>query len=246
MSHERHAPRRHAFYYGMALFYLDLDEIEHLEIAPRILSTRPLSLYRFCRSDYHRPSEPSLKSAVLDTFGKNTGQHLQGDERVYILTQIRTMGFCYNPVSFYYIFEKNTPKWLGVMAEINNTPWDERFCYALLATDGKIAHDYFHKQFHVSPFMPMDQQYDWNFQSPDEELSIHMVNMDPQYGKIFEAHLTLSEQKITPFHLLRCFFAFPLTPLITLCAIYWHALRLRLKGITYLEHPQTMESDDAH
>ena len=245
MQHVRTAPKHHAFSYRMAMFYLDLDEIEHLNVAPRLLTSRKFSLYRFCRTDYHRPNCPDLKQAVLETFGKLTGYVLQGDERVCLLTQLRTLGYCYNPVSFYYIFRSASSQWLGVLAEINNTPWNERHSYALLSSDGQNAEKIFQKIFHVSPFMPMDQQYAWQFGPPKQNVTVHMENFDPQYGKCFVAQLKLSLKKISPLNVLSVFFCYPLTTFITISAIYWHALRLRIKGVKYLEHPQPLESRHA-
>ncbi|VTM50104.1 plasmid partition ParA protein [Klebsiella pneumoniae] len=42
-----------------------------------------------------------------------------------LLTQLRYFGFHFNPVNFYYCYdEADTLRW--VLAEVRNTPWNER------------------------------------------------------------------------------------------------------------------------
>ncbi len=47
-----------------------------------------------------------------------------------LLTQLRYFGFHFNPVNFYYCYdEADTLRW--VLAEVRNTPWNERHYYAV-------------------------------------------------------------------------------------------------------------------
>ena len=67
------------------------------------------------------------------------------------------------------------------MAEITNTPWDERHSYVLSVAKAervgaKVLRWQFDKRFHVSPFLPMDMRYDWRFTAPAESLDVHMEN----------------------------------------------------------------------
>ena len=69
---------------------------------------------------------------------------------------------CFNPVSFYYCFDAAGAALEAVVAEVTNTPWGERHAYVLRLRGARrrgarrVA-----KAFHVSPFMPMDHDYDW-------------------------------------------------------------------------------------
>jgi uncharacterized protein len=229
----------------MAMLYLDTEDIDEQRFWPWLLSSKPFCLYRILRKDYHQPNIPSLKAAVLTTYSELTQASLVGDEKVYLLTQARMMGYSFNPVSFYYIFNATGKIWLGVLAEINNTPWNERFCYAHTVNDSGSVSANFQKKFHVSPFMPMDQQYSWIYERPEQSLEIDMSTTDPNHGKIFNAHMSLKQKTLTKRNLIVTFFSYPLTPLVTTCAIYWHALRLRLKGNTYFSHPQNLEKSHA-
>ena len=68
-----------------------------------------------------------------------------------------------------------------IVAEITNTPWKERHAYVLPVARGQRARRacwqlQFDKEFHVSPFMPMDMRYDWRFTAPGDDLRVHMEN----------------------------------------------------------------------
>ena len=86
--------------------------------------------------------------------------------RISILTHLRTFGYCFNPVTFYYLWDENveTPK--AILTEITNTPWGEKYAKALQwetsQESEKSSHE-FKKEFHVSPFIGMEIDYDWRF-----------------------------------------------------------------------------------
>ncbi|NIW24990.1 MAG: DUF1365 family protein, partial [Gammaproteobacteria bacterium] len=67
-----------------------------------------------------------------------------------------------------------------IVAEVNNTPWGERYCYVLheAMDKGEAGHKRYQptKVMHVSPFMPMDVAYDWRFSPPAQRLTVHMEN----------------------------------------------------------------------
>ena len=66
------------------------------------------------------------------------------------------------------------------MAEVTNTPWLERHAYVLWAGNriGEPPQLRFRqpKEFHVSPFMDMEAEYDWRLSTPGERLSVGIVN----------------------------------------------------------------------
>ncbi len=91
----------------------------------------------------------AAEGRVLNRLESLTGCRPAG--RVMLLTQLRYFGFHFNPVNFYYCYdEADTLRW--VLAEVRNTPWNERHYYAV---DGQQARP-LEKAFHVSPFNPMD------------------------------------------------------------------------------------------
>ena len=72
---------------------------------------------------------------LRNTIFKRTGTKPKGPIR--LLTHLRYFGYCFNPVSFYYCFDKDDDKVEYILAEVTNTPWKERFSYVLRASSNK-------------------------------------------------------------------------------------------------------------
>jgi hypothetical protein len=99
----------------------------------------------------------------------------------------------------------------------------------------------FDKQFHVSPFLPMDMRYDWRFSEPGDTLSVHMENWKDGQSQ-FDATLTLRREPITGYSLARALAAFPLITFKVSALIYWQALVLLIKRTPFFTHPDKITS----
>ena len=160
------------------------------------------------------------------------------DGPIFLLTHLRYFGHCFNPVSFYYCYDAKGLRVESIVAEITNTPWAERHAYVLDATQNqdRLKRFSFDKHFHVSPFMPMDMQYDWRFNAPGEHLFVHMQNFR-EGRSMFDATLSLNRQPFGAAALVRLLLGFPLMTVKVAAAIHWQALRLWLKKTPVYDHP---------
>jgi DUF1365 family protein len=241
VRHRRFEPKAHTFTYPVVYVYLDLDELNQVFAGRWLWSTTHPAPVRFRRMDYLGDSAVSLKAAVRQRIGRETGHIPSGPIRV--LSHLRHFGFSFNPVTFYYCFDSTDSFIETIVAEITNTPWNERHAYVLPQHQSLHHSDglrfRFGKVFHVSPFMPMNLQYVWTFGTPDQSLMIHMKNMDHD-RTMFDAMLTLKRHPITGLTCARALIRYPFMSMKVMSAIYWQALKLFLKRMPFFSHPSKL------
>jgi len=227
------------------MVYLDLAELPEVFDGHWLWSARRPAPAWFRRQDYLGPTELPLDEAVRGRVESATGQRPTGPIRM--LTHLRYFGYCMNPVTFYYCFDDAGETVRFIVAEVNNTPWDERHAYVLDTArserQGLVRCWRFGKAFHVSPFLPMDMDYEWRFDDPSASLNVHMQNL--QAGKrVFEATLELEREAMTGAALSRALLSHPFMTLKVAALIYWQALRLWLRGTRFFTHPAKLPATD--
>jgi DUF1365 family protein len=238
VRHRRSAPHAHAFTYRIAQLYLDLDELDRVFEGRWLWSKGRRNLAEFRRSDFLGSPNKPLAEAVRDCAARATGHRPAGPIR--LLTHLRYAGYVFNPVSFYYCYGADATKLECVIAEITNMPWRERHAYVLpvdtARSKGRTLQWSFAKTFHVSPFMPMDRDYDWSFTTPGEDLVVHM-DVLRSGAREFDATLVMQRRPLDATSLRRVLWRYPLMTAQVVGAIHWQALRLWLKRNPIHDHP---------
>lgn len=247
VRHRRFKPRPHNLKYPVFMWYLDLDEIDAVTQQSRLFSNRKFGWVRFQQDDYFGRGKQPIKQAVIEKIAQSSHIPAARIHRVAMLTNLRMLNFIMNPVTFYYAFDENDDL-LAIMPEITNTPWNERHSYVLpLAqslTQEKPAKptqkNYRfqpQKQFHISPFHDMDMQYDWRLGNPvHKNVHFHLENWQNR-EKIFDATMALTPEPITAGSVRQTLIRFPWMTVKVASGIYWHALKLWLKGVPFYSHP---------
>jgi DUF1365 family protein len=239
VEHRRFAPVGNAFSYRLFMLYLDLAELDQVFAGRWLWSVERTNVASFFRRDHLGDPTVPLDRAIRDLVEERTASRPRGPIR--ILTHLRYCGHCFNPVSFYYCHDEQDRELVAVVAEIHNTPWGEEFCYVMDWRQGEQGAGFrrfsFRKVFHVSPFMPMDIDYTWCFSNPAEKLLVTMEN-HRQGDKLFSASLSLVREELSGATLARVLTAYPLMTVKVISAIYWQALRLKLKGAPFFPHPE--------
>jgi DUF1365 family protein len=224
-----------SFTHRLALAYIDLDELPTL-LSGRLVARRP-GLLRFRRRDYLGDPGIPLEEAVRQAVETGAGFRPEGSIRV--LTQLRSFGHCFNPVSFYYCLHPDGERVQCVLAEVTNTPWGERHSYVLGERRGAstVLTGSFEKQLHVSPFMAMDHRYRASASTPAETLSVN-IESDRDGAKTFDAILSLRRRELTPGQVRRMTLRYPFATLRVLGLIYARAVGLKLAGARIHPHPR--------
>lgn len=232
--HRRRAEREHVFVHRIAMVYLDLAEVEQL-LGGRLV--RPGGIVRFWRPDYLGDPTVSLADAVRALLTARLGVAPQGPIR--LLTQLRSFGQCFNPVSVYYCFSAGSEQLAAIVLEVTNTPWGRRHAYVLPCDPqpGAPMAGRFDKALRVSPFMAMDQRYHWRATRPGETLTLRVTSH--QAGEnMLEAVLALSRRPMSRGEMRAMTARYPAATIRILALIYGHALVLRLKGVRIKASPQ--------
>ena len=242
IRHRRFEPVEHEFRYPLFLIYLDLAEL------PAVLdpfpgwSARRRALARFRRADFLGDPERPLDACARDEVEAATGHRPAGPVR--LLGGLRYLGHSFNPVSFYYCFDRSAERVESVVAEVENIPWGERHAYVLDRGEksGPVLSEQIDKHLHVSPLMAMDQTYSFAASEPGETLSVHIESRPradaPGEGKSFDATLNLRRRELTPPTMARLLARYPAISLQIVGRIYAQSLRLKLKGARYFPHPE--------
>ncbi len=232
VRHRRFTPVLHELNYSLFMPAIDVDEIDELESKVWGFGTRWWHWARFKRSDY--VGQGSLKTAVRDKLTALTGTKCDG--KVIAVCHLRYLGFYFSPVNFYYVYNKKG-EWKYLLAEVSNTPWNERHYYAIAANSDDEHFGWKQdKAFHVSPFNPIDQQYLWKIKPLTDKLNIHLECHKSE--KHFDATMVMKAKTLSTKNLLKCLIVTPIQTIKVVFGIYWHALKLWVKGAPFYSHPK--------
>lgn len=240
LYHRRRTPVVHQFRYRLFMVLLDIDRIEETLGRSRLSSRNRFNWASFYDEDHFGdPAVPLRERLQIDA--ARHGLALP-DGPVYLLTQLRYLGYCFNPVSFYYCFNQSHNLEL-VVAEVNNT-FGETTNYWLHQGNrvGEGSSQSFRrhrtgKHLHVSPFMGMDMQYEFALDTPAETLNTRIRNFSQGDECCFDASLQLDRVRWTAGAFRRILIRYPWTTMKTISAIHYEAARLFLKRAPFFPHP---------
>ena len=244
VSHRRREPVEHHLAYPVFMTMLDLDELPEALAPHPLWSARRPAPVRFRAQDHLASGEagPPRTAAELAARARRlVGEGASGKAPagpVRLLSMPRMLGIGFNPVSFLFLYGRDGETVESVIAEVTNTPWGERHAYvARREGEGGPIHARFGKRLHVSPFNSMDQSYELEVGEPGPSLEIGIRNHE-RGRTVFAARLALHRRELSRGEMTRVMLSYPPAALAAIARIYWHGLRLKLKGVPQHPHPQ--------
>lgn len=233
--HHRLEPEDHQFHYKIFMFYLDLDEIDEIVKKNPFISRNRFNLFNFRDRDHLQLSKetPSknLKEEILQ-YVSQKGQDPNVIKHIKVVTNLRTLGYQFNPVSFYFCFDAYENPVCSIV-EVGNT-FGEIKPYFL--GDETLEEGKFNskstKHFYVSPFIDMDTVFHFNLSIPGEKLKVN-INDYQKDRRFFLTTLSGKRKTLNFFNVLFYFLRFPLITLQIIGLIHWQAIKLWLRGINY-------------
>ncbi|CAH9065244.1 hypothetical protein PSECIP111951_03590 [Pseudoalteromonas holothuriae] len=228
IRHKRYLPTEHKFKYPLYMAWIDLDEINQLNGIHPLFGTKGFKLLSFKQQDYLTNYKGNLHDrAIAASLELGWSGNIS---KVMMLCQMRCLGVYFSPVNFYFFADDNG-QFQHMIAEVSNTPWNERHCY-LVKLHQKVN---FKKSFSVSPFMDLNMHYHWTVKMAGRIALIHIENKSEE-TLLFDATLRLKKEALTKGNVSSLLKRFPAMTLTIFKSIYWQALKLFVKKVPFIGH----------
>ncbi len=232
VRHRRHRPFEYALEHDVWYAALDLGELDVVDARLRLVGRNRRNVLTF-RDDDHLPVPATDVDADVRAHLRAEGEDPTG-WRITLVTNLRVLGYVFNPASFYLCRDENGHLRV-VVVEVHNTHL-ERHLYTLRPDAGaspfRAAMD---KDFYVSPFIEMEGRYTVHVR--DDADGVRIAINERQDGEaLLSTSLVLRRRRLSDRNLVRMLLRHPFVTQKTIGMIHWHALRLWLKGARFLRH----------
>lgn len=244
INHRRFSPKNHSFNYTLYMLALDTNEMEQRQSPSWLFGFSIFHPLRFVEKDYLQSEPGSLNERI-----RNKVTELAGEldiSRILMLVQVRCFGIYFSPANFYFCYDQHE-NCTHMLAEVSNTPWNERHYYLIdLQNKNEKINE---KSFQVSPFMDLDMSYFWQVKPPsnnNEKVVITIQNkrenlQSGKMDKLFDVSLLMHKKEFTRDSLLRVWCQLPVMTIKVIVSIYWQALKLFIKGIPFIGYQKKIK-----
>ncbi|MCD8494464.1 MAG: DUF1365 domain-containing protein [Burkholderiaceae bacterium] len=243
--HVRLRPFKHPLNYDVFSLRLRMDKPEELARQTNWLfgfnRRRPVS---FMNADHGYRDGAGLSVWLADTLRAAGICHPGG--AVWLQTFPRMLGYVFNPVSFWYLYDQQAQLKV-IVAEVNNT-FGQHHQYVLSAPDGGAIQSgqalTCQKVFHVSPFCPVTGHYRFervisplNGGKAVDRMTIDYFDDEAIDEPIIRTGIAVQPEPFSTAKLLKAFLRMPFMTFGVIVRIHWHALKLWRGGAKFHQLP---------
>lgn len=239
VRHRRYHQKHHQFNYNVMMFCFNIGQTSTSIFPSGAISVEKFNWFSFKRHHYFDRQSTPLDSAIRKFILEKSGTMPQG--KILLLTNLACLGYCFNPISFYFVFDSENKKIESLILEVTNTPWGERKIYFQDLKNCEIKNNVYYYQFakelHVSPFFMMDYQYKVHFKIDNQKIVFHLESFK-NGERHFDATLSLKNQLSDQRKIKWILLKYPFITYKVTLAIYWQAFKLWVKGVSFYGNPR--------
>ena len=229
--HKRFKPKVHYFRYNVFSLLIDLSELETIDKKISFFSFNKFNLISFYEKDHGERDGSSLINWVNKNLEKNNIS--TQDIKIKILCYPRILGFVFNPLSVFYIYNLQN-KLISILYEVKNTFGEQHTYIFKITKDENLVQNKCAKKFHVSPFIEMDCNYFFRLLKPGDKISVIIDQYDKE-DKILYASQDGTRTDFNSRELIKSYLKHPLMTFKIILAIHYEAFKLWIKGIKFIK-----------
>ena len=229
--HKRFKPKVHYFRYNVFSLLIDLSELEIIDKEISFFSLNKFNLISFYEKDHGERDGSSLINWVNKNLEKNNIP--TQDIKIKILCYPRILGFVFNPLSVFYVYNLQN-KLISILYEVKNTFGEQHTYIFKITKDENLVQNKCAKKFHVSPFIEMDCNYFFRLLKPGDKISVIIDQYDKE-DKILFASQDGIRTDFNSKELIKSYLKHPLMTFKIIIAIHYEAFKLWLKGIKFIK-----------
>ena len=228
--HKRFKPKIHSFNYKVFSLLIDLSELNILDKNLRLFSYNSFNIVSFYNKDHGPRDGSSLKNWVIDNLKKNSIE--TNNIQIKLLCYPRIFGYVFNPLSVFYIYDKNL-ELISILYEVKNTFGEQHTYVFKTKKDQNLIQHVCKKKFHVSPFIAMNCIYFFRLLKPGNKISV-IIDLQDTEGKILYASQDGVKSELNNSNLIKSYLKHPLMTFKIILAIHFEAFKLWTKGIKFM------------